>query len=135
MPAERLHSHPLGGLYRLLTSRGAHLIVGVVTVLAVLFSGYDATRTRPSDGTVWLLGRSNLEVLDVVARPTGPATPLRRGDVIVGIGGSIFSSPQNAAAELRRHAPGTSVPYLIRRDGSQFIVSVPLTSTRVELKD
>ena len=115
MPAERLHSHPLGHLSRLLFSRGAYLIIGALTILAVLFSGYDATKTRPSDGTVWLLGRPSLEVLDVVYRPTGQPTPLVRGDIIVGIGGSIVRSPQMAASELRRHAPGTNVPYLIRR--------------------
>ena len=135
MPPQRQHSHPLGGLYRLLLSRGAHLILGGLTVLAVLFSGFDATRTRPSDGTVWLLGRPNLEVLDLVARPAGLATPLQRGDIIVGIGSSIVKSPQNAATELRRHTPGTNVPYLIRRDDRQFIVSVPLTSTRVDMQD
>ncbi len=135
MPPERQHSNPLGGLYRLFTSRGAHLAVGALTVFAVLFSGFDATRTRPSDGTVWLLGRPDLEVLDVLDRPADTPTPLRRGDIIVGIGGSIFTSPQKAAAELRRHEPGTSVPYLIRRYGTQFIVDVPLTSTRVNLQD
>ena len=53
MPSERLHPNPLSGVHRLLTSRGTHLAIGVLTVLAVLFSGYDATKTRPSDGTVW----------------------------------------------------------------------------------
>jgi sigma-B regulation protein RsbU (phosphoserine phosphatase) len=111
------------------------LLVGALTVLAVLFSGFDATRTRPSDGTVWLLGRSDLEVLDVSPRPTGQPTPLRRGDLIIGIGGSIVNSPQNAASELRRHAPGTTVPYMIRRGDDQIIVTVPLTSTRVDMQD
>ena len=55
MPSERLHPSPLSGLYRLLLSRGTHLTLGVLTILAVVFCGYDATRTRPSDGTVWLL--------------------------------------------------------------------------------
>jgi len=77
MPPERLHPNPLSGVYRLLTSRGTHLVIGVLTVLAVLFSGYDATRTRPSDGTVWLLGRPQLEVLDILSRPTGEATDSR----------------------------------------------------------
>ncbi len=135
MPPERLHSNPLGGLYRLLLSRGAHLTVGAITVFAVLFSGFDATRTRPSDGTIWLLGRSNLEVLDVVSRPTGDPTPLKRGDIIVGIGDSIVRSPQNAASELRRHEPGTTVPYLVRRDGKLMKVKVPLTSTRANMSD
>ncbi len=135
MPAERQQTHPLGGLYRLVISRGSHLAIGALTVIAVLFSGYDATKTRPSDGTVWLLGRPSLEVLDVVSRPSGQPTRLQGGDIIVGIGGRIVKAPQTAATELRRYAPGTSVPYLIRRDDRQFIVSVPLTSTRVNMRD
>ena len=45
-----------------------------LTVCAVLFCGWDATRTRPSDGTVWLLGRPDLEVLDVLPA-SGPPHP------------------------------------------------------------
>jgi len=135
MPPERPSTHPLGELFRLLLSRSAHFIIGVLTVLAVLFSGYDATRTRPSDGTIWLLGRPNLEVLDVPTRATGRPTPLQRGDIIVGIGSMIVKSPQNAASELRRLEPGTDVPYMIKRDGVQNIVMVPLTTTRVNMRD
>ena len=135
MPSERLHPNPLSGVYRLLTSRGTHLVIGVLTVLGVLFSGFDAIKTRPSDGTVWLLGRPKLEVLDVVARKTGPPTPLRRGDQIVGISNTIVRSPQQAAQTLSHQTPGTTSPYLILRDGRQMVVQVPLTSTRVNIQD
>jgi serine phosphatase RsbU (regulator of sigma subunit) len=101
----------------------------------VLFSGYDAIKTRPSDGTVWLLGRPKLEVLDVVSRKTGPPTPLERGDQIVGISNTIVRSPQQAAQTLSHQTPGTTIPYLILRDGRQMLVQVPLTSTRVNIQD
>jgi len=107
----------------------------VLTVLGVLFSGYDATKTRPSDGTVWLLGRPKLEVLDVVSRKTGAPTPLERGDQIVGISNTIVRSPQQAAQTLSHQTPGTTIPYLIIRDGRQMLVQVPLTSTRVNIQD
>lgn len=135
MPPLRQQTHAWAGPARLLLSRQSHLVLGVLTLAAVVFSGFDATRTRPSDGTVWLLGRPQLEVLDVVPRSQGPATPLRAGDVIVGLGSSIVDSPQAAANELRRHSPGDRINYLIKRDGRQLTVSVPLASTRVDLQD
>ena len=135
MPPVRQPFHALSGLARLLLSRRSHLTLGALTLAALLFSGYDATRTRPSDGTVWLLGRPELEVLDVLPRPAGRPTPLAPGDVIVGLGKLIVDSPQNAARELRRYSPGDKVNYLIRRDGLQLTVTVPLTSTRVDLRD
>ncbi len=135
MPPDRPNSSPLTGLYRLLTSRAAHLIVGLVAVLGILFSGYDATRTRPSDGTVWLLGLPDLEVLALTPRHAGAPTPLLPGDQILGIGNRIVNSPQQAAQELKKQQPGTSVPYLIERGDKQLQVMVPLASTRVKLSD
>jgi len=135
MPSERLHPNPLSGVYRLLTSRGTHLVIGVLTVLAVLFSGYDATKVRPSDGTVWLLGRPKLEVLDLVERKDGPSNPLKRGDLIEGIDRTFHKSPQQAAQTLSRQKPGTTVNYFINRNGQSMQIAVPLTSTRVNLRD
>ena len=135
MPSERQNPNPLAGVFRLLTSRGAHLVVGAATVCAVLFCGWDATRTRPSDGTVWLLGRPELEVLDLLPAAGHPPTPLQTGDRIVGIGRRIVTSPQMAADELRRHAPGAEVAYLVRRGGEQMTLQVPLRSTRVDFRD
>ncbi|MBU8871075.1 MAG: SpoIIE family protein phosphatase [Gemmatimonadales bacterium] len=110
-------------------------MLGVLTVIAALFCGFDALKTRPSDGTVWLLGRPELEVLDVVPRSHGDPTPLRRGDKIVGIGNHIVSSPQMAARQLSRQRPGSRVPYLVKRDGQQIKLIVPLTSTRVRISE
>ena len=135
MPSERLNPNPLSGLLRLLFSRETHQVIGVLAVLAALFCGFDATRTRPSDGTIWLLGRPSLEVLDTVPRLEGDPTPLRKGDKIVGIGNTIVASPQAAAAELRSQQVGADVPYLISRDGKQLLLQVPLTSTRVNMQD
>ncbi len=135
MPSERLNPNPLSGLLRLLLSRETHQLIGVLVVLAALFCGFDATRSRPSDGTIWLLGRPSLEVLDTVTRIEGDPTPLRKGDKIVGIAHNIVTSPQAAAAELRKQEAGTSVPYLINREGRQMQVLVPLTSTRVNMQD
>jgi len=135
MPSDRLHPSPISGLYRLLLSRGTHLTMGALTILAVLFCGFDATRTRPSDGTVWLLGRPTLEVLDVPLRLTGPQTPLVVGDIIEGIDNTIVKSPQDGAAILRNLRPGSSVIYLVNRDGNFIKLKVPLTSTRVNMRD
>jgi len=135
MPSERLNTNPLAGFFRLLLSRETHHALGVLAVLAALFCGFDATRTRPSDGTVWLLGRPSLEVLRTVPRHVGDPTPLRKGDKIVGIAHTIVPSPQAAAAVLRHQEPGSRVSYLINREGSQLQLMVPLTSTRVNLQD
>lgn len=135
MPSERLHPNPLSGLLRLLLSRETHHIIGVVAVLGALFCGYDATRSRPSDGTIWLLGRPSLEVLDTVTRTEGDPTPLRKGDIIVGIASNFFNSPQAAANVLKDQEVGQEVPYMVYRDGKQINLMVPLTSTRVDLGD
>ena len=135
MPSERLNPNPLSGVLRLLLSRQLHFSIGGFVVVAALFCIFDATRTRPSDGTVWLLGRPTLEVLDVTQRSTGAPTPLRTGDKIEGIANRIVESPQAAAAVLRKQQPGTTVPYLIKRGNQHLQLSVPLTSTRANLRD
>ncbi len=135
MPAERLNPNPLSGILRVLLSRQLHLAVGAVVVVAALFCIFDATRARPSDGTVWLLGRPTLEVLDVLQRSSGAPTPLRTGDKIEGIANNIVRSPHAAATVLRDQQPGTNVPYLIKRGNHHLQLSVPLTSTRANLQD
>ncbi len=135
MPSERLNPNPLSGILRLLLSRQLHLSIGVFVVVAALFCIFDATRARPSDGTVWLLGRPTLEVLDVAQRSSGAPTPLRTGDKIEGIANRIVASPQDAAGVLRTQKPGTTVPYLIKRGDQHLQLNVPLTSTRANLAD
>ena len=116
-------------------SRRAHLFLGAITVLAVLFAGFDATRTRPSDGTVWRLGGDDLEVLATLPLDNAAPTPLRRGDRIIGIGSVITPTPQQAAASLRRFRPGQTISYLVQRGDTQLILPVTLGSTRVDLHD
>lgn len=135
MPSERPNPNPLSGLLRLLLSRETHQAVGVIAVLSALFCGYDATRIRPSDGTIWLLGRPSLEVVDTITRTEGDPTPLREGDIILGIGNRLVTSPQMAASALRQQPVGEKVPYLVNRNGDQVTLQVPLTSTRVNLED
>lgn len=135
MPSQAPYPSIFGRMREALLSRRAHLIMGALTVLAVLFAGFDATRTRPSDGTVWRLGRDKLEVLDTIVGYTGPATPLRKGDRIIGLGKAITPQPQQAVAELRRFRPGQTINYLVQRGNDQDIMPVPLGSTRVDLRE
>ncbi|MCP4292301.1 MAG: SpoIIE family protein phosphatase [bacterium] len=116
-------------------SRQMHLSVGAFVVVLAVFCAFDATRTRPSDGTVWLLGRPTLEVLDTIHSTRGAATPLRPGDQIEGIANRIVDTPQSAASVLREQQPGSTVQYLIKRGDKHLQVAVPLTSTRANLSD
>jgi len=135
MPSERLNPNPLSGFLRLLLSRRMHMSIGVILLAIALFCAFDATRSRPSDGTVWLLGRPTLEVLDTIPRKTGAPTPLRPGDQIEGIAGSIVNTPHEAAAVLREQTAGSTVTYLIRRGDELLRLEVPLFSTRVAMED
>ncbi|MFO7652195.1 MAG: SpoIIE family protein phosphatase [Candidatus Krumholzibacteriia bacterium] len=127
----RPDSTPLSGLLGALASRGLHLALGVLAVGFVVFAGIDAARTRPSDGTEWLLGRAELQVLRVVDSRNPERTPLQPGDRILGIGHRLVESAAAAAEQLKRQPPGTSVSYLIERQGRQFEVPVPLAASRV----
>ena len=132
MPSDRPERNIFARILARAMSRNAILMFGVVVVLLAGFSGFDAMQTRPSDGTVWLLGRPDLEVVEVVERsPTQPATPLQKGDKILGVANRLVKSPQAAAAQLKKQQPGSTVRYLIERDERQFLVKVPLTSSRV----
>ncbi len=135
MPSERLSPNPLSGFLRLLLSRQMHLSIGAFVVAVAIFCAFDATRARPSDGTIWLLGRPTLEVLDTIPRSSGAPTPLRTGDQIEGIANRIVDSPQSAANALRQQRPGETIPYLIKRGDNHLQVEVPLTSTRVNMQD
>jgi len=131
MPTARRYKSPLTGLFGLFGSRTSLLVLGALSLAFIVFAGIDATKIRPHDGTVWLLGRPELEILDTPERKDGLTTPLRPGDKIVGIAHRMVSSPQAAAEQLKKQRPGTTVNYLIQRDGNQFEVAVPLAPTRV----
>ncbi len=131
MSPVRSHRHPLAPVVVMLSSRGALLLLGVAALGVSVFAGVDAFQQRPNDGSIWLLGRPEIIVLESPPRADGVESPLRAGDQIIGIAGMIVASPQEAAAVLRRQQVGSEVPYLIRRDGRDVIVPVPLTGFRV----
>ncbi len=107
--------------------RWLHLAAALVILSVCLDAGIDAGRTRPSDGAVWLLGRPEVIIREVPPRPGLPPSPLRAGDVVLGIGNRLVHSPQEAARILNRQKVGTTVTYLVRRDGRLLRVPVHLT--------
>ncbi len=131
MPADSTADNLIQRLSHALFARATFLGLGVLAVSYCVFAGIDATKVRPNDGTVWLLGRSIPEVLDVPPRIEGPTTPLRKGDRILGIANWIVRDPREAAERLKKQRPGTTVTYYIERDGEQMNVEVPLTGFRV----
>ncbi len=111
--------------------RRLHVAAAVAVLLLSAYAAREAGRLRPSDGAVWTLGRPEVVVRDVPPRPPGvPPSPLRRGDVILGIANRLVHSPQDAARILNRQRVGSTVTYLVRRDGRLLRLPVPLTGFR-----
>ncbi|MEZ4386585.1 MAG: SpoIIE family protein phosphatase [Candidatus Krumholzibacteriia bacterium] len=131
MPPVPTTVSPLERTLSLVFSRRVVLVVGLLAVLFCGFAAVDATKVRPNDGTVWLLGRPTLTVLDLTPRDDGPPTPLRPGDTILGIAHQLITSPHHAARILGEQRPGGAVGYLVERDGRTLLVQVPLTGFRV----
>lgn len=109
---------------------GLHLLAAVCTLALCIFAAVDAGKIRPNDGTVWLLGRSQVEILEVPLRADGYQTLLQPRDVILGIGSTLVNSPQDAARILSRQPVGTIVPYLVQRGEQVLRVPVRLTEFR-----
>lgn len=114
----------------LLGARPVFFVLGALTLAFCVFAAIDATKVRPDDGTVWLLGRSQPVVLDVTVRPDAPPNPLRKRDTIDGIANQLVRTPREAAEVLGAQRPGDVVPYLITRDGQPQVVPVPLSGFR-----
>jgi len=131
MTPARSDRNPLIAAFRLVFSRGAHLAIGVLAVAFSIFAGIDVNKERPHDGTVWLLGRPELVVLEVLDREGVEPPPLRRGDQILGIANQLVRSPQDAAALLQRQKVDSTVNYLVRRDGQNLVLPVQLAPIRV----
>lgn len=130
MPPVTATDSQLEGLLHLVFSRRVFLGLGVLAVVFCAFAAVDATKVRPDDGTVWLPGGPVLTILDVPPRADGPPSPLREGDVVQGIANRLITSPRHAAEVLGEQSPGTTVPYLVQRDGRLLTVAVPLTGFR-----
>ena len=107
-----------------------HVVAALCTLALCLFAAYDAGTVRPNDGTIWLLGRQDVTILEVPPRADGVATLLQPGDVIQGIGTTLVDSPQAAARALSRQRIGSKVRYLVERGDAVMEVPVQLTSFR-----
>lgn len=133
MTPARPHGHLLSSLLGLLSAKSVHLFLGVLALGVSVFAVRDAYQVRPNDGTVWLLGRPELEILEVPARSGEAPSPLRPGDQILGIASRLVTSPQEAASVLREQTVGSTVPYFVRRAGEEF--SVPVVLSRFHVAD
>lgn len=114
-----------------LSSRRLLISWGVFALLVGIFSAYDATRPRPTDGALWLLGGDEIRIVGI--EPGGPAAEagLEVGDRIEGIGRQAIRDPRHAAQLLQSQTVGGTVPYLVRRDGAVREMQVRLSSTRI----
>ncbi len=111
-------------------TRWVHLFGALCTLGLCLFAAVDAGKMRPNDGTVWLLGRPEVTVLEVPARGEDEQSLLEPGDVILGIGNTLIKSPQDAANILSRQQTGTTIQYLVKRGDAIRSLPVSLTEFR-----
>ena len=130
MAPETPRRHRKGFLPWFRITRSAYLVCAVLTLAMCLFAGLDARKVRPNDGTVWLLGRSDIRIVEVLPRADGSTATLQVGDTILGIGTTLVTTPQDAAKELSRQQVGTTVPYLVERGGRVLRVPVQLAEFR-----
>lgn len=128
MTPERPQRNLLEQAGALLSSRSSHLTIATLALAFALFAVIDTTKVRPSDGTVWVLGRPELVILDVPVRPGAPASRLQPGDRILGIANKLIRGPQEAASLLRRQQVDSTVDYFIQR-GEEPPYSVPVQLT------
>ncbi len=131
MSPDRSGRNLLSSAVWLLQSRAIHLLIGILAVGFSIFAGIDAAKERPWDGTVWLLGRPELEIVDVPIREGVISSLLQRGDKILGIAHQLVISPADAVAILKRQKVDSTVTYLVERDGHGIFVPVQLTAFRV----
>jgi serine phosphatase RsbU (regulator of sigma subunit) len=96
--------------------RGWFYAIGFVGLAIAVASIADMFSSRPYDGIVPMpYSRKGIDV-----RATTPGGPAARagipaGDCVLGIGSHLVNSISDASAELRKHAVGDTVPYLVRR--------------------
>ncbi len=95
-------------------TRWIHVFAALCTLGLCLFAAVDAGKMRPNDGTVWLLGKPEVTILEVPPRTDGHTSDLKPGDVILGIANTMVSSPQDAARVLSRQQAGAPVNYLVK---------------------
>lgn len=107
-----------------------HLLAALCVLALCLFAAVDAGKVKPNDGSVWLLGRQDVTVLEAPPRSDGSPNLLKPGDEIVGIAGTMVTSPQEAARILSRQQVGSEVRYLVDRGGVIAELPIELTGFR-----
>ncbi len=96
--------------------RGWFYAIGFLGLAIALASIGDMFSTRPYDGIVPMpYSRKGIDIR--ASTPGGPAARagIPPGDCVLGIGRRLVNSISDASAELRKHAVGETVPYLIRK--------------------
>jgi len=112
-----------------------HLLAAFGVLALCLFAAVDAGRVKPNDGSVWLLGRQDVTVLEAPPRSDGSPNLLQPGDIIRGIGNTLVSSPQDAARILSRQTVGSTVTYLVQRGGPNDLIPLPIELTGFRTAD
>ncbi len=111
--------------------RAAVVAAGVVGCLIALLSLVDMLLPKPWDGVVpEPYASGGIVVRDLVPGSGADRAGLRSGDVILGVGRRMLRGPTEAPPELRRHAVGESVPYLVKRGTDVFEAEVRLSPYR-----
>ncbi len=115
----------------LLSSQRLLIVWGALALLVGVFSAYDATRSRPTDGAVWLLGGDQIRIVDTEPGGAADRAGLEIGDIVEGIDRQAIRNPRHASQLLQSKSAGDRVPYLYRRDGEVRETTLTLDSTRM----
>jgi signal transduction histidine kinase len=106
------------------------LLIGLVAIVVAVMSVGDMFSQKPNDGGIWLLGHSEVKIVDVVSGGPADRAGLKKGDVILGIANQIVTTPVEAAKVLIRQKIGSAVPYLIHRGDAVSIHDLVLETYR-----
>ena len=104
------------------------LAIGFVGLAIAVGSLADMFVRRPADGIVpYPYGQDGVLVREVVRGSGADRAGIRPGDRIEGINHRIVRRPSDASRELLRGRIGSTIEYLVARQGNEFTTSVPLS--------
>ena len=103
------------------------LAIGFVGLAIAVGSLADMFVRRPADGIMpYPYGQDGVLVREVVRGSGADRAGIRAGDKIEGINHRIVRRPSDASRELLRGRIGSTLEYLVARQGNEFTTSVPL---------
>jgi serine phosphatase RsbU (regulator of sigma subunit) len=106
-----VNARPTGSPYR-----AWFYAIGFLGLAIALASIADMFSSRPYDGIVPVpYSRNGIEVRAVTAGGPAQKAGVPAGDCVVGIGTRLVNSTSDASAELRKHAIGEQVRYLVKK--------------------